>query len=270
MSENKKKILIYFIYTLIVFFIFGFLTWLGHYDIFRQFITKIENSSFDLRQSIISRYKVANKDIVIVDVDDASYEYIMDKVGTWPISRLAWANTIIALEYAKPQYVIFDMLFLKPNLYDLQSDNALAAAVNHFDNVYLSMNFDNYSDEIRKSQNLDKKFSATIDKGSLGDNEYITFVNARTIMPQLMAATKNVGSINITRDDDGVIRAATPLFKYKHNYYPNLTMLVGLNYLKQNALEIENNNTIVIDSEHKIPLDKTHRAILNWYSKADG
>ncbi|MBR2068428.1 MAG: diguanylate cyclase [Candidatus Gastranaerophilales bacterium] len=268
MKENRKKILVYFIYTLIVFFIFGFLTWLGRYDIFRQFITKIENSSFDLRQAIISKYKTPNKDIVIIDVDDASYEYIMDKVGTWPISRLAWANTVNAIEYVNPKFIIFDMLFLKPNLYDVQSDNAFAYSVAQFNNVYLSMNFDNYSDTVRKSVDLNEKFRLNVAGGALADNEYISFANVRTIMPQLMNVTKNVGSINITRDDDGVIRNVTPVFRYKNNYYPNLTLLVGLRYLQDDSVLIKN-NTIVLDNSHIIPLDKTKRAILNWYHKEE-
>ena len=213
--KDKKKIVLYFLYTIIVFFIFGLLTWLGHYDVIRQFITKIENSSFDLRQSIISRHKTPNKDIVILAVDDASYEYIMDKVGTWPISRLAWANIISALEYVNPRVIAFDLLFLKPNLYDLQSDNAFASAVAQFNNVYLAMNFDNYSEEIRKAATLDEKYKLKISKGELADNDYITFSNVREVMPQLRIATKNIGSINVTRDEDGVIRYVTPVFKYK-------------------------------------------------------
>ena len=268
MKEKNKKVLIYFVYALIVFFIFGFLTWLGHYEAFREFITKIENSSFDLRQTIISRYKKPNKDIVILAIDDASYEYIMDKVGTWPISRLAWANTIMALEYVNPRCIIFDMLFLKPNLYDIESDNALASAVAQFNNIYLSMNFDNYTQDVRKPPEIDEKFRLKIDEGALLDNEYITNINARTIMPQLMLATKNVGSINVTRDEDGVIRNVTPIFKYRKNYYPNMTLLAGMEYLNKNSVSIKN-NSIIIDKKHIIPLDSTKRATLNWYSKAD-
>ncbi len=264
MNNKNKKTLIYFVYSVIVFLIFAFLLWVGHFDSFKDFITKIENSSFDLRQSIVSRYKKPNNDIVILAVDDASYEFIMDKIGTWPISRLAWANTIMALEYVNPRLIVFDMLFLKPNLYDTQSDNAFVTAVAQFNNVYLSMNFDKYSDEVRKSPSIDEKFRLKITQGSLSDNSYITFSNARTIMPQLMSATKNIGSINVTRDEDGVIRNVTPIFKYKKNYYPNMTLLAAMDLLGKSDVSIKN-NSIILDEKHIIPLDETKRAVLNWY-----
>ena len=98
MKEEQKKVLVYWVYGLIIILIFGFLLWLGHFRAFQDFINKIEYSSFDLRQNIISNYKKPNKDLVILAVDDSAYEYIMDKYGSWPISRKVWADTINALE----------------------------------------------------------------------------------------------------------------------------------------------------------------------------
>ena len=48
-----------------------------------NFIDTIENRTFDLRQSILINEgsKKANKDIVIVAIDDATYEYILDSYG---------------------------------------------------------------------------------------------------------------------------------------------------------------------------------------------
>ena len=269
MNNKNKKLLTYAIYALSIFFIFTVFIWLGHYNIFRQFLTKVENSSFDLRQAIVSKYNKPNKDIVIIAIDDASYEYIMDKIGVWPISRQAWANTVMALENINPKYIVFDLLFLKPNLYDVNADNAFIASVGQFSNIYLSMNFDNYSEIVRTPPLIDKKYSLNVSQGALLDNEYITYSNARTVMPQLAAVTKNIGSISITRDNDGVIRSVTPVFKYRRNYYPNMTMLVGMNALNVDNIKIKN-NTIVLDKKHKIPLDKTKRALLNWYSRDKG
>ena len=129
------------------------------------------------------------------------------------------------------------------------------------------MNFDNYSDEIRKSPILEDKFKLKVNQGSLADNDYISFINARKIMQPLADATKNVGVINVTRDEDGIIRNTTPVFKYKGDYYPNLSLAVALDKLKSNAV-IFQNGKIELDKEHSIPLDKTNRAILNWYGKS--
>lgn len=266
MNEDQKKVLIYSIYTLIVVLIFGILFWFGHFNAFQDFMSKIENSSFDLRQSLISKHKKANKDLVILAVDDASYEYIMDKYGQWPISRRIWADVINSLETAKAKYIVFDMLFLKPNLNDVEADNLLVQSVKNNNNVFLSMNFDNYPAEVRMPKTLDKKLQLKIDKGELKDNEFVTFINSRTVMKELSDVTNNIAIINVTRDKDGIIRNATPIFKYKNNYYPNLSLAVALSALGGDSVSIEK-KSIVIDKEHKIPLDATNRTILNWYGK---
>ena len=267
MNEKQKKTVLYVIYAAIVFLIFAFLVWLGHFNVFQQFVTRVENSSFDLRQTMILPHKKANPDIVVLTVDDETYEYIMDKYGSWPISRRVWADVINALETARPKYIIFDMLFIKPNLADTAADKYFVDTVRNNKNVYLSMNFDNYSEDTRKAVDLNDKFKLKIKDGFLFDSNYVTFSNCRTLMSQLLDATKNVGIINVTRDEDGIIRNTTPIFKYKDKYYPNLSFRVALDLLKKNEISIIN-NTIIIDAKHKIPLDETQRAILNWYGKS--
>ena len=267
MKEENKKRLTYVLYAFIIFALFGFLIWLGHFCAFQDFITKIEQSSFDLRQTILSKYKKTNKDIVILSVDDASYEYIMDKYGSWPISRKIWADTINFVEHAKPKNIIMDLLFVKANLNDIDSDNALVNSIKNNDNIFLSMNFDNYNDEIRKSPTIDDKFKLKIKEGYLEDNSYVTFINARTVMPELMNTAKNIGIINVTRDNDGIIRNATPIFKYKGDYYPNLSLLAAMDYLDIDSVSIIDDE-IVLDEKHTIPLDMSQRTILNWYGKS--
>ena len=66
MSEKCKKLLMYIAYTLIVVGIFTLFFWVGNFKSFQNFISKIEASSFDLRQQFVSKYKTANKDMVIV------------------------------------------------------------------------------------------------------------------------------------------------------------------------------------------------------------
>ncbi|MBE7707934.1 MAG: diguanylate cyclase [Cyanobacteria bacterium SIG27] len=264
MSEKCKKLLTYIVYTLIVVGIFTLLFWVGNFNSFQNFISKIEASSFDLRQQFVSKYKIANNDIVIVAIDDATYEYIMDKYGAWPISRQVWADTVNYIEKANPKNIVFDMLFIKANLNDKKSDSAFIEAIKKYDNVYLSMNFDNYSDKIRTSPVLEDKLKLKIKDGSLFDSPYVTFLNARAVMKEISDITDNIGSINVTRDADGVIRNTTPIFKYKGDYYPNLSLKVAMDLLNVDEISIINNE-IIFNDEYKMPLDVTQRVILNWY-----
>ena len=53
------------------------------------FIDMVVNSTFDLRQNIMinANTKQPDKDIVIVSIDEATYEYILDHYGEWPLPR---------------------------------------------------------------------------------------------------------------------------------------------------------------------------------------
>ena len=101
-----------------------------------SFIDAVENRTFDLRQSIIIKEggKKANNNIVIIAVDDATYEYILGKYGEWPLPRDVYANMINYLEKFSPRAIAFDMMFVK----SLKSENN---AENHLLNNKALPNF---------------------------------------------------------------------------------------------------------------------------------
>ena len=64
----------------------------------------------------------------------------MNKYGSWPITRRVWVDVINHVEKANPKNIVFDLLFIKSNLNDLESDKAFVEAVKNYGNIYLSMN----------------------------------------------------------------------------------------------------------------------------------
>ena len=92
-----------------------------------NFIDTIENRTFDLRQSILINEgsKKANKDIVIVAIDDATYEYILDSYGEWPLPRDTYAKIINYLEKQSPRAIAFDLMFVKSLKSKTQADEEL-------------------------------------------------------------------------------------------------------------------------------------------------
>lgn len=265
MNKKYAKSLVYVVYTLIIVGIFTLLFFLGKNGSFQNFINKIESSSFDLRQSIISKYKTPSSDIKIIAIDDATYEYIMNNYGSWPITRRVWSDVVEFVEKGQPKNIIFDLLFIKPDLNDVDGDNAFVESIKKYNNVYLSMNFDNYDEKIRKSPVLEEKFKLNID-GNIYQTPYNTFINSRQVMQSLSNVTDKIGSINVTREPDGVIRYATPVFIYKNDYFPHLSLKVAMDLLGVNNISVKDNK-IILDKNHVIPIDSTQRAILNWYSR---
>lgn len=254
---------------LIFFIIFTFLI-LKNANL-NTFIDTIENRTFDLRQSILINqgYKKANSDIVIVAIDDATYEYILDTYGEWPIPREIYANIINHLEQQSPKSIVFDLMFVKSIKSKNQADEELVNAFKKYNNIFTSMNFDNQSEDLRIPPDLPDKMSINIKNNSKIDFSQLTFKNCRLILEGILNATKNIGIINVSRSDDGILRKMPFVVKYKDKYYPQLALRVGLNYLgeNQNTFEIDKHSNFIIGGR-KIYLDDDGSAILNWYGPA--
>ena len=60
----------------------------------RNFFTMMEDKTFDIRQSLLVREKakLPNENIVIVAIDDATYEDILNNYGEWPLPRNVFAD----------------------------------------------------------------------------------------------------------------------------------------------------------------------------------
>lgn len=254
---------------LILFIIFAFLIF-KNADL-KTFVDTIENRTFDLRQSILINQgaKKASSDIVIVAIDDATYEYILDTYGEWPIPRDIYANIINYLEQKNPKSIVFDLMFVKSLKSPNQADEALVNTFKKYNNIFTSMNFDNQSEDLRTPPNLPDKISINVENNSKIDFHQLTFTNCRLILEGILKATNNIGIINVSRSDDGILRKMPFVVKYKDKYYPQLALRVGLNYLgeNQNSFEIDKHSNFIIGGK-KIYLDDDGSAILNWYGPA--
>lgn len=236
-----------------------------------NFIDTIENRTFDLRQTILINdgAKKASKDIVIVAIDDATYEYILDNYGEWPLPRDIYAKVINYLEKQNPKAIAFDLMFVKSLKSKTQADEALIHAFSKYKNIYTSMNFDNQSEDLRTPPVLPNKLKIAIKNNSNIDFNELSYTNCRTILEGILNTTSNIGIINVSRSDDGVLRKMPLVVKYKNDFYPQLALKVGLDYLgeKQKTFEIDKNSEFKL-GDRKIYLDKDGSAILNWYGPA--
>lgn len=246
--------------------------WLVNLTKVSDFINTIENKSFDLRQKISanSGYKKANKDIVILAIDDASYEYLLENYGEWPIPRGVYAQVINYLNKQQPKAIAFDLMFVKSMKSKLNDDGVLSQTIAKNKNVYTAMNFDNQSVNLRAPIVLPEKLSVQVENNSPIDySKDLTFNNCRAILPTIIDTTSNIGIINVSRADDGILRKMPPFVKYQDKFYPNLSLLIGLDYLgtqKENFI-IDSHKTLKAD-KLSIPLNNDGGAILNWYGQA--
>lgn len=266
------KKLLYFIW-LVIFCTVAFVT-LKIANI-SDFIDVIESRTFDLRQNVLinNHAKAHNDNIVIVAIDDASYEYILDNYGEWPLTRDVYAKLVDYLEAQHPQSVAFDLMFVKSMKSLPQADLALVNSFKKYDNLYTAMNFDNQPENLRIPPTLPKKLAVNLkNNGGKVDFTAQTYTNCRSILPAILDATSNVGMINVSRAEDGILRRMPVFLSYQGKFYPQLGLKVGLNYLKNRDNTVDNN--FVINGNYlklgnrKIYLDDNGNAILNWYGSA--
>lgn len=236
-----------------------------------SFVDTVENRTFDLRQSILINEgaKKPSEDIVIVAIDDATYEYILDNYGEWPLPRDTYAKVINYLEQQSPRSIVFDLMFVKSIKSSNGADEMLINSFQKYNNIFTSMNFDNQSEDLRIPPELPDKLSLNIQNNSKIDFSQLTFSNCRKILQGIVDTTSNIGIINVSRSDDGILRKMPLVVKYKDKFYPQLALKVGLNYLgeTQQTFTIDKHSDLHI-GDRRIYLDKDGSAILNWYGPA--
>lgn len=254
----------------------------------RSFFSMMEAKTFDLRQLIISDNKTTNKNIVIVTVDDPSYEYLIAKYGDWPVPRDVYARFIEYVEAQNPAIVAFDLLFVKSLRSKPNSDRILTETIAKYDNVYTAINFDDQPSELRKPAILPDYLKADIAVKSDNFKPQL-YTNCRAILRSIIDSTHNIGHINTPKAEDGISRTVPLFIKYpmydatklEHNntsytvanYYPYMTLKIAAKYL--NKTENANIGKFVVDKDNnlvlgkrKIPMLPTGEVILNWYGES--
>ncbi len=110
----KNKVYLFFAVVFSVFIISDAL----HFRI----TDKMQHAGFDL----MLRYRIftpePDKEIVIVDIDEASLASMAKEYGRWPWPRQVLGEFLEFLELQNPKAVIFDILFSDPDVYNPDSD----------------------------------------------------------------------------------------------------------------------------------------------------
>ncbi|MCD8377681.1 MAG: diguanylate cyclase [Candidatus Gastranaerophilales bacterium] len=270
---TKEQLLNYIAYFLISASILFTTFLLANNKMIVNFFSDSENKSFDYRQSLLVKHRhlKPSQDIVIIAIDDGSYEYILDRYGEWPISRGVYSKIIDRIEQDRPKAVIFDLMFIKSFKSDAKSDALLASTMGKYNNVYTAINFDNQSADVRTPVKLPDNLSVRLNNQSkkVDIERNFGFSNCRSIISEVYNTTTKIGMININRSEDGIIRQVPVLAYYNGQYYPHLTLLAG-NEILNNGKEIkeytiDKHSNLLLAGDYKLPLTESGEAVLNWY-----
>ena len=261
----------YFLFVILTIFFLGFL---GN-KVFNisSFLEAYELKTYDSRVQIADKSKIydenLNQKLVIVSIDNESLAVLEDDLGRFPWSRDVYADIINYLEKDGIDTINLDIKFVGKQKGFEKQDTELANTIKKYNNVYVSMDFDNI-DENKNVSDLPNVLKVKLENHSKTINyNNFDFNYCNLILESIINNTKNIGIVNFMRDDDSVSRRSPTFFKYQENYYSYMPLKIASDYVSRH--EKINTDKYVINEKNqllfgnkKIQLDNQGSMIINW------
>ncbi len=170
---------------------------------FLHVTANMRQAAFDM----MVRYRVIvpkpDKDVVIVDINEASLASMAKEYGRWPWPRQVLGEFLEHLEAQRPKAVIFDILFSDPDVYNPDSDAYFDTAVSETTNTFFPMlRLDNASDP------LSQITPAMIPGVTPIPGEAQERATIGVVLPHFQSILRGgrLGFHNIYPDPDGIVR----------------------------------------------------------------
>ena len=100
----------------------------------------LEAGTYDARVRTAAKSRRGDANIVIVDVDTASFDRLREKLGRWPWTRRVWAQVVDHVGKGRPRAIVFDIFFSGASD-DATADQEFAVAMRNANNVVLAYTF---------------------------------------------------------------------------------------------------------------------------------
>ncbi len=106
---------------------------------FLHLTANMKQGAFDMMVKYRLVVPEADKDIVIVDINEASLAAMAKEYGRWPWPRQVLGEFVEQIEKQHPKAVVFDILFSDADVYNPDSDAYFNAAIAATNNTYFPM-----------------------------------------------------------------------------------------------------------------------------------
>jgi CHASE2 domain-containing sensor protein len=174
----------------------------------------------------------ADKDIVIVDINEASLSAMAKEYGRWPWPRQVFGEFVENIEAQEPKAIVFDVLFSDADVYNPDSDAYFNEVIAGTNNTFFPM--------LRLPETSDALSKVTPDMipGIYRNPENSAASTKKPIaivLPHFEAAlnSKHLGTHNIYPDTDGIVREYK-LWRDENGWrLPALPLTVG-EFIQQN------------------------------------
>ncbi len=166
-------------------------------------LQELDNSWLDLCVRLQSADQPADPRILVIDIDDASLAALAPELGQWPWPRSAHAELVEYLSRQQPAAIVFDLLLPEPDLYRPDSDRYLVEVLARSERVFLPVLHLPGTESWDARPLGELAVPLGLEAGPGADPEQ----RARLLRPFMSGEIPlSLGSINFTRDGDGIGR----------------------------------------------------------------
>lgn len=169
----------------------------------------MRDKAFDLMVKNRVIVPKADKDIVIVDINEASLSAMAGEYGRWPWPRQVMGEFLENIQVQQPKAVVFDILFSDPDVYNPDSDTYFNDVIASTNNTFFPMlRLATESDTLSQvTPNMIPGISyAPLDPETAPPKNSPKTI--AIVLPHLEAAfnSQHLGTHNIYPDKDGIVR----------------------------------------------------------------
>jgi len=234
-----------------------------------------ENRSLDWRFRNFLQPGQASRDIVIVALDDTSFDSqeMLDNFGRWPWRRQLYAGLVFYLLNSGARAVALDLVFqgADPHAGD---DAQFSQVLKDSSHVVLAftLNEGRFREKDPATREGMKQLLAryALPGGRTGKILLPSFTGIDLPLGDLVGPQTRLGCVTIQADSDGLFRRVTPLFQFQGNLYPSFPLAVaGLATGQPLRPSVEfGGGPSLIFAGRPIPLDPEGRMLIRWYGPA--
>jgi adenylate cyclase len=233
----------------------------------------LENGSFDVRARWTAQPGKADPRVVIIDIDNASFSVLQEKLGRWPWPRTVWTEVIRYASSGKPAAIAVDIVFSGEDKSSAAIDAEFARVLRASGKTTLGFAFmsaqvtsedDTARDQHRRF--LQSRSAATGFGPELQLDDWLPNLP----LESLATAAAGLGSINSTPDQGGMIRRTPLQFQFAGRGYPTLGARAAQIALGGNQNWEWHKKAGVFDysylarSGKRVPMDEQGRVTLLW------
>lgn len=232
----------------------------------------IEPNAYNFMVKNFVATKTGDKNIAVIVIDDKSIEY-----HRWPWPRENYAKIMEFLnDYAKPKLIGYDAILTTLDKDNPQSDEYFFSTVKRIPNLVagfspLRQPYENEQDS-KYDELFNHKFKVNVDL-KFEPYDFGSYKSISKFPKPYFNALRNVGSVNVSQNQNGYLTYMDQLVSVNGNYYPSLGLRMYMSLNDTKGVTVYPDKIVIDKTGLVIPSISNFRGIQNpisYYRLIDG